>query len=587
MSAADLVHPVRSCPSMRQRSVLVTSPRPHDLLHPRPHPRADRHHALLQGLAPGSGAADADEQPRSGRRRAAGGSGRLRRQREGRPELGLLRAHRRHAPAAGERRDAAGPEREAGRRLPDPRGGAAGPDRKRPPGPALGDLGRVPPARGAGPHDVRPDDRRLLDLHRDPGDPAGHLRDLRRVRPAAFRRHPRGPAGGDRRSRRHGRRPAARGDDERRRLPRRGRGRVAHPAPGGHRLLRPAGDRISTVRSAWSTRRGRRGAALSVGLVGNVAEVSARAGAARRGAGRGHRPDLGARSPAGLHPGGLLARSRPPVLRERDPAGYEARVLDSMAAHVRAMLDLKARGAVVFDYGNNLRGQVADHRGMREAFDIPGFVPEYIRPLFCKGAGPFRWAALSGDPADIATTDQAVLETFPKKESLARWIRQAQERVAFPGPARPHLLAGVRRAGGDGSPVQLAGATRQGGARRSSSAATIWTPARSHRPTGRPRACATARTRSPTGRCSTRCSTPPAARAGCRCITAAESGSGTRSMREWWPWPTGPTPADRRLERVLTADPGTGRHAARGRGVRAGDRDRAGAGGGSAVRSDR
>jgi urocanate hydratase len=112
-------------------------------------------------------------------------------------------------------------------------------------------------------------------------------------------------------------------------------------------------------------------------------------------------------------------------------------VLDSMSVHVRAMLDLKARGAVAFDYGNNLRGQVADHRGMAEAFDIPGFVPAYIRPLFCKGAGPFRWVALSGDPADIAATDRAVLETFPRKDALARWIRQASERVQFQGlPAR-------------------------------------------------------------------------------------------------------------------------------------------------------
>ena len=92
---------------------------------------------------------------------------------------------------------------------------------------------------------------------------------------------------------------------------------------------------------------------------------------------------------------------------------------------------------MVFDYGNNLRGQVADRRGMREAFDIPGFVPAFIRPLFCRGAGPFRWVALSGDPADIAETDRAVLETFPKNAGLARWIRQAQERVAFQGlPAR-------------------------------------------------------------------------------------------------------------------------------------------------------
>jgi urocanate hydratase len=123
--------------------------------------------------------------------------------------------------------------------------------------------------------------------------------------------------------------------------------------------------------------------------------------------------------------------------RNAAPAEYESRVLDSMTAHVEAMLALKAKGSIVFDYGNNLRGQVADRRGMGQAFDIPGFVPAFIRPLFCRGAGPFRWVALSGDPADIAETDRAVLETFPRNAALARWIRQAQERVAFQGlPAR-------------------------------------------------------------------------------------------------------------------------------------------------------
>ena len=123
--------------------------------------------------------------------------------------------------------------------------------------------------------------------------------------------------------------------------------------------------------------------------------------------------------------------------RERDPLGYEAMVLDSMVAHVEAMLALQRQGTVVFDYGNNLRGQVADHRGMSNAFEIPGFVPAFIRPLFCRGAGPFRWAALSGDPADIAATDDAVLEAFPKHEGLARWITLARRKVHFQGlPAR-------------------------------------------------------------------------------------------------------------------------------------------------------
>ena len=120
-----------------------------------------------------------------------------------------------------------------------------------------------------------------------------------------------------------------------------------------------------------------------------------------------------------------------------DPSSYMDRVLDSMVVHVDAMLALQKAGSVVFDYGNNLRGQVADLRNMSEAFEIPGFVPAFIRPLFCRGAGPFRWVALSGDPEDIAVTDDVVLEAFPENEPLTRWIRQARERVHFQGlPAR-------------------------------------------------------------------------------------------------------------------------------------------------------
>jgi urocanate hydratase len=124
-------------------------------------------------------------------------------------------------------------------------------------------------------------------------------------------------------------------------------------------------------------------------------------------------------------------------LRRSEPEKYDNEVLDSMVLHVQAILDLKARGSVCFDYGNNLRGQVADHRDMPQAFDFPGFVPAYIRPLFCLGAGPFRWAALSGNPADIAVTDKAILELFPHKESLHRWIGKAQQQIQFQGlPAR-------------------------------------------------------------------------------------------------------------------------------------------------------
>jgi urocanate hydratase len=123
-------------------------------------------------------------------------------------------------------------------------------------------------------------------------------------------------------------------------------------------------------------------------------------------------------------------------LRTANPQEYINRSMASMARHVEAMLALRARGAITFDYGNNIRTQ-ASRAGVAHAFDIPGFVPEYVRPLFCEGKGPFRWAALSGDPEDIDVTDEAVLEMFPDDEALCRWIRLARERVAFQGlPAR-------------------------------------------------------------------------------------------------------------------------------------------------------
>ena len=133
-------------------------------------------------------------------------------------------------------------------------------------------------------------------------------------------------------------------------------------------------------------------------------------------------------------------------LRRENPEDYVRRSIASMAVHVRAMLDLQARGAVTFDYGNNIRAQ-AEKGGVTDAFRIPGFVPEYIRPLFCQGKGPFRWAALSGDPADIAATDALALEMFAHDEPLCRWIRLAQERVAFQGlPARIFWLGYGERA---------------------------------------------------------------------------------------------------------------------------------------------
>jgi urocanate hydratase len=124
------------------------------------------------------------------------------------------------------------------------------------------------------------------------------------------------------------------------------------------------------------------------------------------------------------------------ALRRHDPDRYIARAYETMADHVRALLEMKRRGAVVFDYGNNLRGQ-AKKAGVEDAFDIGGFVPLYIRPLFCEGKGPFRWAALSGDPEDVRVTDRALMDLFPQNAALRRWLTLAQERVAFQGlPAR-------------------------------------------------------------------------------------------------------------------------------------------------------
>ena len=174
---------------------------------------------------------------------------------------------------------------------------------------------------------------------------------------------------------------------------------------------------------------------LSVGLVGNAADVLPELNR------RGLRPDLVTDQTSahdelnGYVPAGLTL-SDAIALRASDPRGYSERSLASMAAHVRAMRAFQDAGSVVFDYGNNIRGQ-AKRAGVEDAFRIPGFVPEFIRPLFCEGKGPFRWVALSGNPKDIAATDRAVLELFPKDEALHRWIRLAGERVRFQGlPAR-------------------------------------------------------------------------------------------------------------------------------------------------------
>jgi urocanate hydratase len=174
---------------------------------------------------------------------------------------------------------------------------------------------------------------------------------------------------------------------------------------------------------------------VSIGLVGNCAEVLPLM------VRRGVTPDIvtdqtSAHDPLnGYVPAGLtLAEAA--ALRQSDPQSYIDRAMDSIARHVEAILAMKRSGAVAFDYGNNIRRMAAD-RGVADAFDIPGFVPEYIRPLFCEGKGPFRWVALSGDPADIDATDQLAQRMFCKNANLQRWLRLARERIRFQGlPAR-------------------------------------------------------------------------------------------------------------------------------------------------------
>jgi urocanate hydratase len=174
---------------------------------------------------------------------------------------------------------------------------------------------------------------------------------------------------------------------------------------------------------------------LSVGLLGNAADIFPEL------VKRGITPDIVTDQTSahdalqGYVPNGMTLEAAL-ELRESDPVGYEEKSVQAMVDHCSAMISMQEAGAVVFDYGNNLRGQ-AERGGLENAFAFPGFVPAFIRPMFCRGEGPFRWVALSGDPNDIAVTDDALLATFPEKESLCRWIRLAREKDFFQGlPAR-------------------------------------------------------------------------------------------------------------------------------------------------------
>jgi urocanate hydratase len=188
-----------------------------------------------------------------------------------------------------------------------------------------------------------------------------------------------------------------------------------------------------------------KGIPKSIGLLGNAAEIHPEI------VKRGIVPDLVTDQTSahdalnGYIPAGLPL-DEALELRRKDPQTYIRRAMESMAIHVQAMLELQKKGSIVFDYGNNIRAQ-AYQAGVKEAFNYPGFVPAFIRPLFCEGKGPFRWAALSGDPGDIYKTDEAILKEFPDDAPLARWMHMAKEKVKFQGlPARICWLGYGQRA---------------------------------------------------------------------------------------------------------------------------------------------
>jgi len=188
---------------------------------------------------------------------------------------------------------------------------------------------------------------------------------------------------------------------------------------------------LSLVKECVETKK-----ALSIGLVGNVAEILPEL------VKRNIKPDIvtdqtAAHDPLnGYYPAGM-SKVEADLLRSSDPVTYLEKTYHSIGEHVKAMLAFQEMGSIVFDYGNNLRGVAKEKASIHNAFDFPGFVPAYIRQLFCDGNGPFRWVALSGDPQDIAVTDQAIMELFPDHQGLHRWIKNAQSRIGYQGlPAR-------------------------------------------------------------------------------------------------------------------------------------------------------
>ena len=343
--------------------------------------------------------------------------------------------------------------RQAGGRVPDPSRCAPRADRQLQSRAALGHLGALPRARPQGARHVRADDRRLVDLHRQPGHRAGHLRDLRRDGQARSCGPGRRQVDLHGRPRRHGRRAAARGHH----------GGLQHA--GGRMPRKPhrhaAQDRLSR-RAGRDAGRGARddrgGEAQSQADLGRACSAMSSTCSPQM-LERGIRPDaltdqtsahdpVNGYLPQGWTRGAMGRAPRAAIRRARAPPRRR-----SMAKHVEYLLRYKAMGLPVFDYGNNLR-QVAKDAGVARAFDIPGFVPEYVRPLFCRGIGPFRWAALSGDPEDIYKTDAKVRELIPGRSAPASLAGHGAIANPVPGLAGAHLLGGARPAPPPGTRLQ-------------------------------------------------------------------------------------------------------------------------------------
>ena len=339
----------------------------------------------------------------------------------------------------------------------------------------------------------------LVDLHRHAGHPAGHLRVLRRDRPPPVRGIAARHDHADRRARRHGRRAAARDHDERRgRAVRRGRRRTASSAgsrPATSTRWRPR----STTRSERCHDAKAAGRALSIGVLGNAADVVPKL------LDMGFDADIvtdqtSAHDPLSYVPNDLSPEAAV-ELRTHDPDEYVRALARRRWPRTARRWSASSTPAPRCSTTATASGPRRRLGGFERAFDYPGFLPAYIRPLFCEGKGPFRWVALSGDPADIAATDRAVREELPDDADLARWLDLAERAGRVPGTARAHLLARLRRAG----PASGCASTRWCAParcrRRSSSAATTSTRDRSRRRIARPRRWPTAATRSPTGRC--------------------------------------------------------------------------------------